>query len=211
MKKAMLLLIAATSILSLSAQTFTMGPKVGINYSKLVFDETFQEDGVDFDYITRDAEVGLAAGGFVRLRLGKLILQPEVMFSQDKSKVRLSSIGFDDLQDLKINKIDVPMLVGFEIGEVFRIQGGPVASFVLDANQRSSVGNTWNDFTQNYDRSTWGYQAGIGFDVWRIVFDLRYEGSLKKFGMQYEIGNQTFNFDHRKSALQATVGLKIFK
>ena len=59
-----------------------------------------------------------------------------------------------------------------------------------------------------YKRATFGYQAGLGFDLFkRLTFDLRYEGNLNQFGDQIEIANQTFTLDDRTGALLVQVGL----
>jgi hypothetical protein len=56
---------------------------------------------------------------------------------------------------------------------------------------------------------TFGYQAGVGFDLLGLLtFDVRYEGSLKKY--QNQIQNLTgtkYNLDDRPNAFLFSVGL----
>jgi hypothetical protein len=56
---------------------------------------------------------------------------------------------------------------------------------------------------------TVGYQAGLGFDLLNfLTFDLRYEGSLKKY--QNQIQNLTgtnYNLDDRPNAFLFSLGI----
>ena len=151
------------------------------------------------------------AGGFVRLTVaGKVFIQPEALFSQDRSQIEMTALGLEELQDMRLNKLDIPVMVGFKMGKIFRIQGGPVASYVLDAAVNSPNSNGWESIKDGFDNKTWGYQAGIGLDMGPVTLDLKYEGSLRKIRSEMQVGNETFQFDHRESIFQATLGWKIF-
>ena len=56
---------------------------------------------------------------------------------------------------------------------------------------------------------TIGYQAGVGFDLFNfITFDLRYEGSLKKYKNQIQnLTGTKFTLDDRPNAFLLSVGL----
>ena len=56
---------------------------------------------------------------------------------------------------------------------------------------------------------TLGYQAGLGFDLLNfLTFDLRYEGSLKKYQNQIEnLTGTKVNLDDRANAFLFSVGL----
>ncbi len=59
-----------------------------------------------------------------------------------------------------------------------------------------------------YANMTIGYQAGLGFDLFKkLTVDLRYEGSLKKYQNQIEnVTGTTFNLDDRPNAFHLSVG-----
>ncbi|MCX6254973.1 MAG: hypothetical protein NTV31_10930 [Bacteroidia bacterium] len=56
---------------------------------------------------------------------------------------------------------------------------------------------------------TIGYQAGVGIDLLKtLTFDIRYEGSFKKYQNQIESQTGTkFNLDDRADAFLFSVGL----
>jgi hypothetical protein len=56
---------------------------------------------------------------------------------------------------------------------------------------------------------TIGYQAGVGFDLFkRLTFDLRYEGSLKKYQNQIQnLAGTKVNLDDRPNAFLLSVGI----
>jgi hypothetical protein len=56
---------------------------------------------------------------------------------------------------------------------------------------------------------TIGYQAGLGFDLLKILtFDLRYEGSLKKYQNQIQnLAGTSVNLDDRPNAFLFSLGV----
>ncbi len=56
---------------------------------------------------------------------------------------------------------------------------------------------------------TIGYQAGVGIDILKtLTFDVRYEGSLKKYQNQIEnLTGTKFNLDDRPNAFLFSLGL----
>jgi hypothetical protein len=210
MKKLLVLFAILLPFSPAFSQIFTMGPKAGINYSKVVFDETFTSNGVDFTYATQNAKVGVVAGFFARLKIASFSVQPEILFSQERSSILVSSISAEELQTFKVSKMDIPILAGFHLLKVARLQLGPVMTKIIDASVESPLQSITSVLNPNYDEWTWGYQVGIGFDIKRVTLDIRYEGNLAKLGMGIEVDNQKFNFDHRKNVVQVTLGYKIF-
>jgi hypothetical protein len=196
--------------LNTKAQIFTFGPKIGINYSAIVFDETFTHEGIDFTYITKDAKVSFAYGAFARLKLGSFIFQPELIFTKDQTDIELKSINLFEIQTLSINKMDIPLNVGVMIGKFLRIQGGPVMSYIRESSVLSPS-RIWTDFKQNRKNVKWAYQIGVGFDIGRFTLDGVMQNNLSKLGSEFSIGNETFYFDHRQRTYQVSIGFKIFK
>jgi len=100
----------------------------------------------------------------------------------------------------KFNKLNIPVLLGVKVGPL-RLNAGPAASVMISDPKEIIEGAT-------YKRATFGYQAGLGFDLFKkLTFDLRYEGNLNQFGDQIEIGGETFVLDDRTGALLVQVGL----
>lgn len=67
-------------------------------------------------------------------------------------------------------------MVGRSFFRVARVQIGPVFSLLLSAKEGEK------DIKEYYNSITIGWQSGVGFDVWKMVIDLKYEGNLSRFG-----------------------------
>ena len=63
-------------------------------------------------------------------------------------------------------------------------------------------------FSQRFNRASYGYQAGLGFDFWDLRLEVKYEGNLSKFGDHIFIGGQNFSFDKRPSRIIANLGFR---
>jgi opacity protein-like surface antigen len=96
-------------------------------------------------------------------------------------------------------------MLGFKLGPL-RINAGPSGSILINSPKDLIVNP---DYKARYSTMTFGYQAGLGFDLLNILtFDLRYEGSLKKY--QNQIQNLTgtnYNLDDRPNAFLFSVGI----
>jgi len=103
------------------------------------------------------------------------------------------------------NKLEVPVLVGFKLGPI-RLNAGPAAAIQI-GSPKALIDDP--DFENMYRGATFGYQAGLGFDLFKkLTFDARYGGSLSgKFGDAVTIGGQTFQLDQRQPSFILSVGL----
>ena len=136
-----------------------------------------------------DANYGFHGGIWVRARMGRFFIQPEVVFNTSTVEYNFKKGNgmalTDSLRTEKFNNIDVPLLLGFKFG-TFRLNGGPVAHFRLD-NQ--SAVDAFKNFTSTFKNAAYGYQAGIGLDFGSLGIDLRYEGNFDNFkfgGNEYQ-------------------------
>ncbi|UKI39889.1 MAG: outer membrane beta-barrel protein [Alistipes putredinis] len=73
----------------------------------------------------------------------------------------------DSRTSVAVNRIELPVLVGFNISAL-RIFGGPV--FRLSDSEKSSN----SDFRVKFNDSAVAAQFGIGFDIKKFFFDIRY-------------------------------------
>lgn len=144
------------------------GPRVNLTSTNLSLSENVQavEEG--------SAEFGYQLGAFLRVQvpLVGIYVQPEVLFSNPNSSVNINS----EKLDYSFSQIDVPVMIGFKLGPV-RLNAGP--SFrLLSSAEITDPNGVVTDVKANYKNSTVGYQAGAGIDIWKLVFDLKYEGSF---------------------------------
>ena len=149
----------------------------------------------------KEAEWGFQGGAFMRVSFAGLYVQPEFLFA-----TATNSVSYDDVEaggapviyHQKFNKINIPVLVGLKIA-FLRVNAGPAASFLIGDAKELIQGAT-------YKKATFGYQAGVGLDLFKLTFDIRYEGNLNQFGDKITIAGETFNLDDRTGALLLHVG-----
>lgn len=205
MKKLMMLAVVFSAC-RVYAQEFDLGVKAGVNYSQSVILDVVNNTGIDMDDLEAEKGSALVFGGFARATFGKFIIQPELLFSENKALVSLSDVnveelGITDFLSINVDKVDIPLIFGYKAFNVIRLTAGPVFSHV-------SVDE--NDALFQWDKMTLGYQAGIGFDISKLTFDARYEGNLNKYSEIIKTDVGDIAVDTRKSLFQFTIGYKLF-
>lgn len=205
MKKTFLLIAA---LLMMGSAAFAgggfdiaIGPKVGFQTAKLSYEKA-------------DIKAGFAnhftAGLFGRVTIGRLYVQPEVLYFKTSNLFDVNVTGEDEYfniptganVNLTLNQMNlqVPVLIGVNILDLdlltLRAQVGPTANFVLksqtlidytvsatgnEGSQMTQEGNVSSDSDQfNTKTISWGLQAGLGVDVWRFTLDVNYNFGLSK-------------------------------
>lgn len=115
---ALVLFLAA----NLQAQKFNLGVKAGVNFS----------DISSASHLQLKEKTGFIAGGFVSVGFNKFAIQPEVLYSQQGSKV--------DLDKFDLDYLNVPVILKYYlIGDVFNLQVGPQFGFLM--NDKITVGD----------------------------------------------------------------------
>ncbi len=198
MKRTIFLLTALISFTIANAQ-FTIGPRAGLGVNWTDLEET------SGDIKSGDAEFGLNIGAFVRLGGKKLYLQPEVLFTSTSSNIIINEGQVDEqIVESKLNKIDVPVIIGIKPISILSLQFGPVGSILV--NEDDNLGDKVAGAVRNYKDFTYGFQAGAGLELGSLLIDLRYEGNLSDVGN----GSGTFTFDERTPQIKGLIGFKLF-
>lgn len=204
MKKLFITLILAVATSGLMAQ-LSLGPKIGYTASTL---------STDKDQIKEDFKNTLHFGAFARLG-GKTYLQPELLYMTKGTNFGIK-LGNDEFveQDVKLNTIDIPVLVGFKLIDLklaqIRAMGGAVASFAVNNDiEAVDVDEEIRDLQKDDIKdANWGIQAGVGSDFLSLTLDIRYHMGLTS--MYEEDFLDQFNTDNVKSnAFLVTLGWKI--
>jgi len=196
-------LFAAVALTLMGSAAFAQlpvhfGPKLGVNYSKIRFTEGAQRP--DSQYYT-----GFHAGLFGRLDLGRLYLQPELVYNEKGSRVTIpagagATGGTTD--EVKLKTLDVPVLLGVKLVDAevanLRLMGGPVFSNTLQ--QRSEALQRISEKNFSFNKQNVGYQVGLGVDIATITLDARYESSLREISSE---------FGSRPSLFMLSLGFKI--
>ena len=156
------------------------------------------------------AKYGFHGGAFVRLTFFGLYVQPELLFSTRTNEYTVNQLNANGqsilttVSNQSFNKLDIPVMLGFKLGPL-RLNAGPSGSLLINS-PKDIIANP--DYKNNFNKMTFGYQAGLGFDLLFLTFDLRYEGSLKKYQNQIEnLTGKTYNLDDRHNAFLFSVGI----
>lgn len=202
MKRTLTTLLAALFLpLALQAQTFVAGVKGGLASSHLTLKDIKNDP---LQYAEAENIVGYHAGAFMRLQVLGVLLQPEAILSSTGGKVAITDIQSSTnvhIEKVRFTRLDVPLLLGYNFLKVARVQAGPVASSLLTARQD---GDNIKDY---FDRSDWGYQAGLGVDIWNITFDVRYENISRKYTDTSQQSGRKF----KNEQLLFSLGFKLIK
>ena len=209
MKKLLtIVLIALISIPAFSQIKFGLKAGVSTNSLSMATLKTVTSGNTSYtvDALTA-AKYGFHGGVFVRLTILGIYLQPEFLFSTRTNEYTVKNIQTSVSSDVKqsFNKFDIPVMLGCKLGPL-RLNAGPAASLLINS-PKDLISST--DFKNVYNKMTIGYQAGVGLDILKtLTFDVRYEGSLKKYQNQIQnLAGTNFNLDDRANAFLFSVGL----
>jgi len=184
-----------TFIGTAEAQEFSIGPKIGVSQGNI------QVNGTDFT--TGDGKLGYHVGLFARLGGNSIYFQPEALYTNTGGDFNTTQGGSTVSYSANFSRVDVPVMFGLKMAKIFRIQAGPIMSFLLD----SEVDTDNSAFTPpDYNSATLGYQAGIGLDIANMVIDLKYEGALGKHAESIA----GFATDQRQNQLILSLGIRLF-
>ena len=208
MKKLALLLVASLFILNTAeAQIFKYGIKGGIGFSNLRMEDiTGINDGEDvYNLVTGDAVMGYHIGVQTRIKIAMFLIQPEAYFDVGGGTFeKVLTNGTTEILNTRFSRIEIPVLLGVKLGPV-RINAGPAGSIIL--SETTDLTELEPDFTLFENTMTWGFQAGIGIDLFKkLTLDARYEGSLSQLGESLTIGGSEFALDARPSVWLISLG-----
>ncbi len=188
---------------SLSYADFNYGIRAGVS---TVSDVKVQDLTQGTDYILDYAkgDPGFHFGGLAKLQILKFFVQPEVLFSVTRTDLQFHVPGrlTPVIGKQSFRKLDVPVMAGMKFGP-FKVQAGPVATMKINTKMDFE-----DDYTmqQDYKGATFGYQAGIGLELSSLVLDVKYEGSLSRFGTGATFGDHEVEFDQRISQWVLSLG-----
>ncbi len=206
MKKVIFVFAIVLAFANLAEAQFRMGIKGGVTTYNMKLGDfliTNSQAAEDFGLAIKDAKFGYQFGLWARLGRG-LHIQPELLFNTNKVEYEVQDGGEVFLKEESYTNIDFPIMLGLKLGPI-HFQGGPVGRLFLGSDEE--LANTIENFESNHDRIKLGYQAGFGLDLWRVALDLRYEGSLKHFGDNISVGNQSFGLDNKAGRVVASVAI----
>lgn len=188
----------------------SFGITAGLSTSDLEDDaaNVIINDIEQFKISASEARYGVHAGVFALIQMEKFYMMPEVIFNSNKVEYEITDLDntgevVSVYREEELQKLDLGLMMGMKLG-ILRAGIGPVGHVHLD-----NVSQLWDieGYDQNFNGMTWGWQGGLGLDLWFLHFDVRYEGNLSRFGDHMTFFGQDFNFDTRIHRWIARVGL----
>ncbi len=176
---------------SMQAQGFQLGIKGGLNFNSI---------STDINTFDPSNRTGFHGGAFVMLKLSKIAIQPEVLFSRQGSEVDVAGI----VSDFNYDYFNIPIMVKFYLIGGLNLQAGPQFGFLTTA-EVESVGNV-QDVKETLKNSDISFSVGIGIDL-----PLQFNASAR-----YNIGISDINDDAaadaiRNQVVQVSVGYAFIK
>lgn len=149
-----------------------------------------------------DANYGVHAGLVLQINVNGFIIQPEVVWNTNRVDFRVSDgNNASQLISETYQYLDVPILFGTKAGPL-RLNVGPVGHVFL----KSTSGlMDFDGYEEDFRSMTVGFQAGLGLDFWKLLFDIRYEGNLTNFGSHITFFGNEYSFTERPRRLMASV------
>lgn len=169
MKKLTIFLVLATALTAVHGQSAKLGIKGGLNFGATGNITTINNQNFD-----GDNRLGYHIGALAQVKFAGIFLQPEIVYTQLTTDYN----SFEDIStlDYTLSKIDIPILVGFDIAGPLNVKIGPAFQYILN-NELDLNEFTTQDPENNF---TVGYQLGLGVQLGRLGLDLRYEGAFSE-------------------------------
>ncbi len=155
-----------------------------------------------------DANFSIFGGFLVRITIDDFFIQPELMFSSNGVDYKVddfTNVGetITTIRTEKYQYLDIPVMVGYKAG-FLRLMLGVEGHVFL--NSTSDLFDFQN-YDQNFDGLTLGWQGGLGVDISRFMIDLRYQGNFSKFGTHIRFAGNEYQFDESPSRLMLSLGI----
>jgi hypothetical protein len=200
MKRGLLMLMLIAGPYWATGQIFQFGIKGGIGFQNLNLQD-FNGGNTWESLDPSNGNLGWHIGFQSRINLLLLKIKPELYFTRLHSQGTLKAKSGSNQDDIDYNffidRLDLPVLLAFELGPV-GINVGPVVSTYMS--------NTAEQVTINTEGLGFGYQLGAGIKLGSITLDARYEGAFHNAVQSFTIGGTNFQADQRPSQLMFSVG-----
>lgn len=199
-----LTILLITSV-SLKAQQLSAGPIMGLNYNSIYFNQNFTLDDEQYLFRTEEGGVGLQAGAFIRARHQQFFTELQFSFAQERSNVSLTGDQVSRLQQVNMNRIYLPLKIGYAIDEKFNVFAGARITKFVDASMMPSNSMLYAHFDESLTPVSAGYFFGLGVMVSQFKLNLSYGGGFKPNSIQAEFQNNLLKLDHSEHLFQFTL------
>ncbi len=170
MKKLLLIALALVTFQGFAQKETGIGIKAGVNYSQNGDLKNAGSSAANDLISGSDQKMGYHLGLYAKMKLPIFYLRPELIFTHTKSAYDFSGSSGVYSQ----SKIDLPILLGYEILGPLHVFAGPSIQFVL-GNDFDIKQVALTDLEKN---TTIGFQFGAGLNLGRLGLDVRFERGL---------------------------------
>ncbi len=201
------LLLIASLVLSTfhSAQAqVKLGIKGGFNTTQLNPEKLYLYNPVTFQNFSlevKDARYGVHFGALLKIYIEKFYLQPEIVLNSNTTTYTFQDLSINKVLEENYQFIDFPLMLGYDMG-VLNLFGGPVGHVHISSTSEMSdlagYDPKWSDVQ-------WGWQAGVGFDIWKLNLDLRYEGNFYNYGNHIRFFGNSYDFSDKPSRIITSI------
>lgn len=158
---------------STRAQEYSFGIKGGINYAfggEVVGKASTVngEDVYNTDTYNPESKIGFHGGVFFQLKFGRFFIRPEAIYSSVTTTFSFVHIE----SDLTVEKISIPVLLGYNVWGPIDVYAGPAYQNIINATMENTKDPI---IVQN---SPIAAQAGVKFNFGRFELDFRYDKGL---------------------------------
>lgn len=233
MKKILLTSFMLCTVFAFS-QEIKFGAKVGLNLSNLRGD---YPTGID----EHNSKIGFQIGGFAEYEINdNLILQPELLFSTQGN-----TYGYKDYYgggsyydgadyNLKLNYLNLPVILKYKIIEKLSIDFGPQIGYLMSAKTKIDITEDSRDPSQNYsveidmlndetynfggttirtkasaNRLDFSLNLGLSYDITEKIFlQGRYNLGLSTVDKNSTNGTNTNSWNMKNSVFQLSAGYR---
>lgn len=169
-------------------QEFGIGIKGGVNFAKL--------DGTSSAEANFENRTGYHFGAFALIKISKVGIQPEILFSQQGSKVKIAGDDFD----ANFSYINIPVIIKLYTVAGINLQVGPQFGFL----SRAEIDD--DNAKESFKNSDVSLAIGAGWDLpFGLKIDARYNLGLTKIDDSPEYTNI------KNQVIQLSVGYTLFK
>ncbi|MFC2110810.1 outer membrane beta-barrel protein, partial [Bacteroidota bacterium] len=177
MKKIFFTIVLAFIAINFSNAQVSYGIKGGMNIDMNSEASKYITMPAGFTLSTENSN-GFHAGIWLRAKIPVvgLYVRPEINYTQIKNEYLIAGTNngttVSETIGNKLNKIDVPVLIGLKILKFGNIFIGPNFQYLLKSeNDVPSVEDFKSEFTI-------GAVAGVGLEVWKLGLDIRVESGF---------------------------------
>ena len=193
-------LLIFLSVQMVNSQEYSVGLKAGLNYSLNDDGSEVLRNAVQY---SAESAFGYQAGAFLELNFEKWLVRPEVFLNKANGEFEFS----ESPSIYSLEKISVPLLLGYNVFGPFDLYAGPAYQFILNKEMENSLDPLVDD------HSNFAGQVGFKISFNRLELDLRYDFTFPSNDFQrinFDTGDQAYFDEGRLNQVMLSLNYKIF-